>query len=413
VITGASSGIGLELARQLAEEGYDLVIAAEDGELDDATAELRSTGASVEAVLGDLGTGEGVDALATRILDLGRPPDALVVNAGIGVNGAFVDTDLEAQLQVVELNVAGAVRLTGLVLPSMVGRGAGRVMFTSSIAATMAGPYMATYNASKAFLYSFSQSLRQELEDAGITVTALMPGPTDTEFFERAGMEDTMLGQTKRDDAAKVARQGIKGMLAGKDHVVTGLRNKAQVVAAKILPDRATAAAHGKLSEPGSGKDPESGAGGAARADARSAGSGDGQRAAMADDTSSDTDLHVEGGDAVVPDAEDAATKDELVPDAPPAEAPAIGDPDKKAAVAAPVPAHGEMASKEQMREAVLAAEEAGGGTDIGGIPTGEADTGRPGEGGTGEGGNRATEGDPEVTAAAMRRARGQGDGGS
>jgi short-subunit dehydrogenase len=185
----------------------------------------------------------------------GRPVDALVINAGIGVNGAFIETSLEDHLQLVELNVTGAVRLAHRLLPDMAARGQGRVLFTSSVAATMPGPYQSTYNASKSFLYSFSQALRTELSDSGVTVTALMPGPTDTEFFERADMEDTKLGQSKKDDPADVAKDGIEAMMAGKDHVVShGLRNKVQVAATKVTPDRIVSAAHAKMAEPGSGK---------------------------------------------------------------------------------------------------------------------------------------------------------------
>lgn len=256
VVTGASSGIGRELARELAEHSFDLILSAEDAELDEAAAGLSRTGAAVDTVRADLATAEGVDSLVQRIRGDGRPVSALVINAGVGVNGPFVETDLDRHLEVVNLNVTGAVRLARLVLPDMVARGDGRVLFTSSVAATMPGPYMSTYNASKAFVYSFAQALRAELKDSGVTVTALMPGPTDTEFFERADMEDTRLGQSKRDDPADVARDGYEAMMAGKDHVVAGgIRNNVQVAGAKITPDTAVAAAHAKMSEPGSGSE--------------------------------------------------------------------------------------------------------------------------------------------------------------
>jgi short-subunit dehydrogenase len=254
VVTGASSGIGRELARELAEREFDLLVAAEDDELEEAAGALGRTGVDVQAVRVDLSTADGVDRLAERIRDGQRPVDALVLNAGVGVSGPFVETDLEDHLHLIDLNVTGVVRLAWMVVPQMVARRSGRVLFTSSVASAMPGPYMSTYNASKSFVSSFAQALRVELKSAGITVTALMPGPTDTEFFERAGMEDTKLGQSKKDDPAEVARDGIDAMMAGTDHVVAGsFKNRLQVGAANAMPDKAVAAAHAKMSEPGSG----------------------------------------------------------------------------------------------------------------------------------------------------------------
>jgi short-subunit dehydrogenase len=255
VVTGASSGIGLELARQFAGHGFDLVVAAEDEGLDAVAIGLRAPGAEVVAVRTDLATHEGVEELARRVEAVGRPVDALAINAGVGVSGRFVETDVAAHLRLIELNVTGAVHLAGLLVPAMVSRGQGRLLFTSSIAATMPGPYESTYAASKAFLYSFSQALRAELKGTGVTVTALMPGPTDTNFFARAGMEDTKLGQAKKDAPAEVARNGYEALMAGKDHVVAGSpKNRAQVAAAKVLPDTVIAAMHGAMSKPGSGR---------------------------------------------------------------------------------------------------------------------------------------------------------------
>jgi short-subunit dehydrogenase len=254
IVTGASSGIGLELARQFAMHGYDLVVAAEDESIEDAATELRREGTEVEAVMADLTERDGVDELLTRAAALGDP-DAVAINAGVGVAGRFVESDLDAHLQLVDLNVREAVHLAHSVLRGMVRRGEGRVVFTSSIAATMPGPYQSTYNASKAFLQSFAEALRVELEDTGVTVTALMPGPTDTDFFMRAGLEDTKLGQSSKDDPAEVARDGFEALMAGKDHVVAGsMKNKAQAAAAKVLPQEATAKVHAKMSEPGSGR---------------------------------------------------------------------------------------------------------------------------------------------------------------
>lgn len=254
VVTGASSGIGLELAHQFAEHGFDLVLCAEDDELAIAADALRANRVAVDAVRADLARPEGVTHLADRVTATGRPVDALVVNAGIGVGGPFVgDSSVADQLRVVDVNVRSAVHLAKLLLPAMADRGSGRVLFTSSIAAVLPGPFQAVYNASKAFLLSFAQALREELKDTGVTVTALLPGPTDTEFFERAELGDTKLGASDKDDPEVVARQGYEAMMAGKDRVVAGSpKNKAQVAAANVLPDPALAAQHRKLTEPGS-----------------------------------------------------------------------------------------------------------------------------------------------------------------
>jgi uncharacterized protein len=254
VVTGASSGIGRELADQFARNGFDVIIAAEDTELDDAARRLEGTGAAVTAVRVDLATYDGVEQLYDAIRGTGRTLNALAVNAGIGVSGPFAETDLADELRLVNLNVTSAVHLTKLVLPGMVERGAGRILFTSSVAATSPGPYQATYAASKAFLRSLGEAVRQELRETGVTVTTLMPGPTETEFFERADMEDTKLGAMEnKDDAAEVARQGFEALMAGKDHVVAGsLRNKVQAAAARVMPDSAKARMQGKMSEPGS-----------------------------------------------------------------------------------------------------------------------------------------------------------------
>jgi len=253
LVTGASSGIGRSLAQVFADEGFTVIACAEDDELSDAVAALRSD-SEVVTVRADLSTEEGVETLVAAVRTEGRPLDALAINAGVGLGGAFLDGALADHLALIALNVTGAVHLAHQLLPAMVDRGEGRVLFTSSIAATMPGPYQSTYNASKAFLQSFSEALRTELEDSGVTVTALMPGPTDTEFFERAGIEDTKLGQTRKDDPDGVARDGYEAMMAGKDHIVAGgLRNRVQAAAATIAPERAASAAHARLSEPGSG----------------------------------------------------------------------------------------------------------------------------------------------------------------
>ena len=256
VVTGASSGIGHELAGELAERGFDLLVVAENEEITTAPARLERPGAQVTAMRADLTVPTEVDAFATKIKSLNRPVNVLAINAGVGISGGFVqDTSLDDQLAVVDLNVRSAVHLVKLLLPDMVDRAAGRLLFTSSIAATSPGPFQAVYHASKAFLQSFAQGLREELKGTGVTVTAVMPGPTETRFFERAGMTDTKLGAGPKDDAAEVARQAVEAMLAGKDHVITGsFRNKAQAVAGRVLPDRMLTAIQRRVSAPGTAK---------------------------------------------------------------------------------------------------------------------------------------------------------------
>ena len=254
VVTGASTGIGYELAKQFAEHGYDLVVSAEDPGIERAAAELRSQGATVTAVQADLATYDGVEELAGRVT-AGPAPDALAVNAGVGNSGSFLDGALADHLNLVALNVTGAVHLAHRLLPAMVAKGEGKVLFTSSIAGVMPGPYESTYAASKAFLYSFSEAIRRELKDKGVTVTALMPGPTETEFFERAGLQDTKVGTSKKDDAAEVAKDGFEALMAGKDHVTAGsFTNKVQAAAAKYLPGKVSAKMHERMAKPGTGK---------------------------------------------------------------------------------------------------------------------------------------------------------------
>ena len=252
VVTGASSGIGLELAREFAKNGFDLLITSGSSALQTAAAELQGLGVQVESVQADLATYEGVEQLYARIQGLGRPVAAAALNAGVGVGGDFArETDLQAELNLIALNVTSSVHLAKRLAKDMVERNEGRILFTSSIAATMPSPLEAVYGASKAFLSSFAASLRNELADAGITVTALMPGPTETNFFHRAGMDDTRVGQDKKDDPAQVARQGFEALMKGDDKVVAGsVKNKAMAAANKVLPDAAKAKMHRHMSEP-------------------------------------------------------------------------------------------------------------------------------------------------------------------
>ncbi|TWD18022.1 short-subunit dehydrogenase [Streptomyces sp. T12] len=253
LITGASSGIGLELTRQFASHGYDLVVNAEDEELESAARKLRESGAEVRAVRADLRTGEG-RFLLLDALD-GLTVDVAALNAGVGQGGAFVDTDLTDDQEVIDLNVTATVRLAKPLLRAMVARGEGRLAFTSSVASQMPGSFQPVYNASKSFVQSFAQALAEEVKDTGVTVTSFMPGPTETEFFDRADMsEDTRMGSMKKDDPAQVAGQAFEAIVKGEKKAVTGsLMTKAQGLAGKVLPDGVKAAAHRRMAEPGTG----------------------------------------------------------------------------------------------------------------------------------------------------------------
>jgi short-subunit dehydrogenase len=223
LITGASSGIGFELAKQFAENDFDLIIAAEDEELATAKRDLESAGARVQAVRVDLATEAGVSELYRQVSATGRPLAAAALNAGRGAGGAFAsDTKLEDELEIVDLNVRSTVQLAKYVVADMVSQNEGRILFTSSIASTMPGPFQAVYNASKSFVQSFALALRNELKDTGVSVTSLMPGPVETEFFKRAEMDqDTKVGTGDKDDPVDVARDGFEALMNGDERVVS------------------------------------------------------------------------------------------------------------------------------------------------------------------------------------------------
>ncbi len=252
VITGASSGIGLELAACCARAGFDLLIAADEAAIHDAAERLRTLGATVDAVEADLATMEGVDRVHERLQ--GRAVDALLANAGRGLGDAFLNQDFGEVHRVIETNVTGTVYLVHKVGRDMERRRRGRILITGSIAGMIPGAYQAVYNASKAFLDSFSYAFRNELKDSGVTVTCLMPGPTETEFFERAGMQETKVGQSNKDDPAAVAKAGFEAMMKGEGDVVPGWHNKLQTAIARVAPADASAQMHRRMSEPGSGR---------------------------------------------------------------------------------------------------------------------------------------------------------------
>jgi len=255
VVTGGSSGIGLELAKQFVANQFDVLIAADGADVHDAARTLTSHGAIVYPVQVDLATREGIDQLWRAIQDVERPLDAIALNAGVGVNGRFIDTDLTAELDMVRLNCDAVLVLAKYAAREMVARGRGRILITSSIAGTMPATYTAVYGATKAFDLSLAEALHEELKDTGVTVTAMQPGPTDTRFFERAGMEDTKVGQDDKDDPAQVAKQGFEAMMNGKDKVIVGsFKSKVMGMANEVLPETTKAKQHAKLAEPGSGR---------------------------------------------------------------------------------------------------------------------------------------------------------------
>jgi short-subunit dehydrogenase len=251
IVTGASTGIGYELARCCAGNGFDLLVAANEPAIHEAAARFREQGVNVDAVEADLATVEGVDRLYAAAH--GRPVDALLANAGRGLGKAFVDQDFNDVRHVIDTNVTGTLYLIHKVAGDMRRRGQGRILITGSIAGFMPGAYHAVYNASKAFLDSFSFALRHELKESGVTVTCLMPGATETDFFERADLLDTKLGQAKKDDPADVAKTGFQAMMRGEGDVVTGWHNKLQSAIALVTPSDMLAAQHRKMAEPGSG----------------------------------------------------------------------------------------------------------------------------------------------------------------
>lgn len=251
IVTGASTGIGYHLAACAARDGYDLLIVADEPAIHTAASKLSVEGAQVQAVEADLSTLEGVDTLLAAAD--GRAIDVLCANAGNSKGGAFLDQSVEDWRRSVDTNVTGTVYLLQRVLSAMVRRGEGKVLVTGSIVGFIPGPFNAIYNATKAFIDNFTEALRNELKDEkGVTLTTLMPGATETEFFARADMLDTHVGQSKKDDPAEVARKGWDAMKAGEGHITTGLKNKLQVAGAGVVPQSVLAEAHRQIAEPGS-----------------------------------------------------------------------------------------------------------------------------------------------------------------
>jgi short-subunit dehydrogenase len=251
IVTGASAGIGYELAKCCAEQGFDLLIAADQPSINNAAQDFRALGVAVEALEADLAMLEGVDKLYAAAK--GRPVEALLANAGHGLGHGFLDQDFNTVRHMLDTNITGTIYLIQKVGKDMRARNQGRILITGSVAGFMPGSFQAVYSGTKAFLNSFSFALRNELKDTNITVTCLMPGATETEFFERADMLDTKVGQEEKDEPADVAKAGFEAMMQGEGDIVTGWRNKLQTTMANVTPSEMLAERHRHIAEPGSG----------------------------------------------------------------------------------------------------------------------------------------------------------------
>ena len=253
IVTGASSGIGLSLAKELASRGYDLAICSAGERLPSAAQEVRSQGTQVTEIQADLATREGVKEFWDQVQSMGRTIDVACINAGVGVGGLFAETDLDAELNMIYLNCAGTLQLAKYVVQDMLARNDGKILFTSSIAGEMVAPREAVYAATKAFGLSLAHSIRYELRDTGVSVTALQPGPTNTDFFHRAGMDNTQVGSEGKTESQPddVARQGIEALLSGKDHVyAASTKTKVEGMLANVTPGSVKGAMHEKMAKP-------------------------------------------------------------------------------------------------------------------------------------------------------------------
>jgi len=255
IITGASTGIGFELATLAAKDGYDILVVANESLIQSAANDFKQFGTDVQAVEADLSTIEGVDALLAATN--GRSIDVLCANAGHGLGHGFLDQAVADWRSVVDTNITGTLYLIQKTLPAMVARNDGKLLVTGSVAGYIPGAFQAVYNGSKAFIDSFTEALRNEIKDAdGVTITTLMPGPVDTEFFDRADMNDTSVGtDPNKSDPADVAKDGWDALMSGKPSIFSGWKTKIQGVLANVIPGSVLAEQHRNMAEPGSARD--------------------------------------------------------------------------------------------------------------------------------------------------------------
>lgn len=251
LVTGGSSGIGFELAKQFAQNGFDVAISGSSAKVFDAAKELEKLNAKAFPHQADASTYDGVESFWTFVQKLGRPVEAAALNVGIGLGGAFKDTNLEAEMRMIAINVTGTVHMAKRVVQHMVPNGRGKILILSSISATQPTPYETVYGPTKHFSFAFAESLREELREDNITVTALLPGATDSQFHSNAGMGNTSLGGQKKNDKTLVARQGFDAMMANMDHVVGGDYDTQQQARDNITtPEPVKAARQARLTRP-------------------------------------------------------------------------------------------------------------------------------------------------------------------
>lgn len=251
IVTGASSGIGYEFTKILIQNNFNVLAIADGPRIMECARELSTADCKVTPLKADLSTKEGVMQVCEKLLEFKRPIDLLYLNAGFAVHGNFIENDIEDELKLINLNVTSVVHLAHHIIPQMVQKGDGRVLITSSISALMPGPLFATYAASKAFLLSFSEALHKELEETGVTVTAVMPGPTETEFFIRAHMQNTEVGQSEKDDPREVAQEAFEAAMRGDDSILTGsFKNKFDALQTRFLSEQQKAEKHFGMTKP-------------------------------------------------------------------------------------------------------------------------------------------------------------------
>ncbi|RZA01990.1 MAG: SDR family oxidoreductase [Sphingobacteriaceae bacterium] len=258
LVTGATSGIGKEIARLLAKDQYNLVIVARNQEeLNDTANELKlESGVEVHMLAKDLFNRDAVFEVYDEVRGQGYDVDILVNDAAQGQYGLFIENDLNRELDIIQLNIGAVVILTKLFLKDMVARGAGKILNVASIAGKVPGPYQAVYHGTKAFVHSFSESIRSESKDTGVTITSLLPGPTATDFFNKAEMQDSKIVQEgSMSDPADVAKDGYDALMAGTDMVISGFKNKVQVAMSNITPDNMVADMMKKQQEPVEGSE--------------------------------------------------------------------------------------------------------------------------------------------------------------